>query len=124
VVVTPGKYSVWFKTPIGEGSGLAELFADGRMLGFDSSFDSTGTWSLQDGKLHARISAKRMSAGPPGVFGLGVDEVDMTVTEYACDGDCVMCAVFARQAPGLRMEARMIRVSDDNRVDSGARAGS
>ena len=114
-MVTPGKYSIWFKTPIGEGSGIAELFADGRMEGFDSTFTSTGTWSVKDGILHAKISAKRTEAGPPGVFGLGIDEVDMTVTEYARDGDCVKCSVFANQAPGLRMEATMVRISGDTR---------
>jgi hypothetical protein len=113
LVVTPGKYSVWFKTPIGEGSGIAEFFADGRVQGFDSTFNSTGTWNLRDGKFHARVSAKRIAEGPPGVFGLGVDEVDMTVTEVARDGDSIICTALAAQAPGLRMEAVMMRIPDE-----------
>ena len=111
-VVTPGKYSVWFRTPIGEGSGIAEFFADGRVQGFDSTFTTTGTWSLKDGKFHAKVSAKRTANGPPGVFGLGIDEVDMTVTEIGRDGDTVICTAFAAQAPGLRMEATMMRIPD------------
>ena len=115
-MVRPGKYSVWFKTPIGEGSGLAELFADGRMEGFDSTFNSSGTWHLKDGRLHAKIWAKRIADGPPGVFGLGIDEVDMTVTEVGRDGDFVVCTAFAAQAPGLRMEATMLRIPDETAV--------
>ena len=112
-MATPGKYSVWFKTPIGEGSGLAELFADGRMEGFDSTFTFTGIWHLKDGKLHGKLWAKRIIDGPPGVFGLGINEIDMTVTEVGRDGDSVFCAAFATQAPGLRMEATMIRIPDE-----------
>jgi hypothetical protein len=112
-VVTPGKYSTWFKTPIGEGAGMAELFADGRLAGIDGAFAYTGTWNLNAGRLHAKLSASRTAAGPPGVFGLGIDEVDMTITEYARDGDTVLCAAFANQAPGLRMEVRIAQIPDE-----------
>ena len=37
----------------------------------------------------------------------------MTITEYARDGDTVMCAAFANQAPGLRMEVRIARIPDE-----------
>lgn len=109
-MVAPGKYFVWFKTPIGEGSGVAELFADGQLEGVDSSFAYTGTWNLHSGRLHAKLSATRTLPGLAGVF--GVDEVDMTVTEYARDGDSVLCTAFAKQAPGLRMEVKMARIPD------------
>lgn len=110
-MVTPGKYSVWFKTSVGEGAGMAEFFADDRLEGIDSSFAYTGTWNLNAGRLHAKLSAWRTSPGPPGV--LGVDDVDLTVTEYASDGDSVMCTGFAKQSPGLRMDITLMRVPDE-----------
>jgi hypothetical protein len=121
-VVTPGRYFVWFKTPIGEGSGVAELFADGRLQGIDSTFCYTGTWSLNAGRLHARLSAERTTPGPPGVFGM--DELDIAVTEYARDGDSVMCAGFAKQSPGLRMEVTITRMPDEAHDSQVVQAGS
>lgn len=111
-MITPGKYSTWFKTPIGQGAGVAELFADGRLRGIDSAFSFTGTWNLSAGRLHAKLLAKRTSEGPPGVFGLGIDEVDMTITEYARDGDSVMCTAFANQSPDIRMDVTIMRIPD------------
>jgi hypothetical protein len=110
-VITSGKYSVWFKTLVGEGSGMAEFFADGTFQGIDSSFAYTGTWNLNAGRLHAKLSAWRTSPGPPSL--LGVDDVDLTVTEYASDGDSVMCTGFAKQSPGLRMDITLMRVPDE-----------
>jgi hypothetical protein len=110
-VITPGKYSVWFKTLVGEGAGTADFFADGTFRGIDSSFAYTGTWNLNAGGLHAKLSAWRTSPGPPSV--LGVDDVDLTVTEYASDGDSVMCTGFAKQSPGLRMDITLMRVPDE-----------
>ena len=110
-VFTRGKYSVWFKTLVGEGSGTAEFFADGTFQGIDSSFAYTGTWNLNAGRLHAKLSAWRTSPGPPSL--LGVDDVDLTVTEYASDGESVLCTGFAKQSPGLRMEITLMRVPDE-----------
>ena len=110
-MVTAGRYFVWFKTSIGEGTGVAEFLADGQLQGTDSTFSYNGTWNLSGGRLHAKLSAKRTTAGPPGVF--GIDELDLTVTEYAIDGDSVMCAGFAKQSPGLRMEVALTRVPDE-----------
>lgn len=110
-MLTPGKYSVWFKTPIGEASGMAEFFADGKLEGVDSSFAYKGTWNLNGGRLHAKLSASRTSPGPPSL--LGVDDVDMTVTEHASDGETIMCTGFARQSPGLRMDITLMRVPEN-----------
>jgi hypothetical protein len=120
-VITPGRYFVWFRTPIGEGTGVAEFLADGQLRGIDSTFSYTGTWNLNAGRLHAKLSAKRTTPGPPGVF--GIDELDLAVTEYARDGDSVMCAGFAKQSPGIRMEVAITRMPDEAH-DSEAQAGS
>ena len=41
-MITPGKYSVWFKTPIGEGAGIVEFGPDGKLSGGDSTFSYDG----------------------------------------------------------------------------------
>ena len=110
-MITPGKYSVWFKTPVGQGSGMAEFFADGRLEGVDSSFAYAGTWNLNAVRLHAKFTAWRTSPGPPSL--LGVDDVDLTVTEHGSDGDSILCTGFAKQSPGLLMEIALMRVPDE-----------
>jgi hypothetical protein len=32
-LITQGKYSVWFKTPVGEGAGVVEFGPDGKLSG-------------------------------------------------------------------------------------------
>ena len=106
-MIAEGKYSVWFKTPIGEGAGEVELKSDGTLSGGDTTFAYSGTWSQVGGRFKAMLKARRIGAGPPGVFGL--DEVDIIVSGATGDEASISCAGFARQAPGLKLEATLIR---------------
>ena len=112
-MISAGKYFVWFKTSVGEGTGVADFFADGTFRGIDSSFAYNGTWNLIAGRLHAKLSAWRTTPGPPSL--LGVDDVDLTVTEYAREGDAILCTGFAKQSPGLPMEISLTRMPDTAR---------
>jgi hypothetical protein len=76
-VITPGKYNVLFRTPVGEGAGLAEFGPDGKLHGGDHTFAYDGSWTQEAGRFKAALRAKRVVPGPPGVF--GVDEVDIVV---------------------------------------------
>jgi len=107
-VITPGKYSVWFKTPIGEGAGIVEFGPDGKLSGGDSTFSYDGQWSQDGGKFRAAISARRVVPGPPGVFGM--DEIDIAVS---VDGGSVSCTGFAKQSPGLKLDIVLMRVGDE-----------
>ena len=85
-------------------------------------FAYTGTWSLNAGRLHARLSAERTTPGPPGVFGM--DELDIAVTEYARDGDSVMCdRQFAKQSPGLAKEVTDHADAGRKRMTASGRTG-
>ncbi len=97
---------------------MAEFFADGTFQGIDSSFAYTGTWNLIAARLHAKLTAWRTTPGPPSL--LTVDDVDLTVTEYASDGESVMCTGFAKQSPGLRMDITLMRVPDETQTGSGS----
>jgi hypothetical protein len=110
-LITQGKYSVRFKTPVGEGAGVVELGPNGKLSGGDSTFAYVGDWEQVGERFKSTLSAKRIAPGPPGVFGM--DEIDITVAGRS-DGDAsTPCTGFAKQAPGLKLEVTLIRMSDD-----------
>lgn len=108
-MITAGKYSVWFKTPVGEGAGVVEFSADGWLSGGDTTFSYIGNWTQEGERFKATLFAKRIAPGPPGVFGM--DEIDITLAGHS-DGDA-SCAGFAKQSPGLKLEVTLIRLCDD-----------
>jgi len=110
-VVTQGKYSVWFKTPIGEGAGVVEFGPHGRLSGGDTTFSYSGNWSQQGERFKAVLSARRIAPGPPGVFGR--DEVDIVVSGDSDGGTSVSCSGFAKQSPGLKLDVVLMRIGDD-----------
>jgi hypothetical protein len=110
-VVKEGRYSVWFKTPVGEGAGVIEFGPNGALNGGDTSFAYVGNWEQDGERFKATLSAKRVVPGPPGVFGM--DEIDITVTGYSDDGGVsTSCTGFAKQSPGLKLEVILIRLND------------
>lgn len=110
-MITPGKYAVWFKTPVGEGSGVVEFGHDGGLSGGDDTFAYAGTWGQVNGQFKASLSARRVTPGPPGVFGL--DAVDIIVSGRSSDGSSTFCSGFAKQAPGMKLDVELIRLLDD-----------
>ena len=109
-MIAEGKYSVWFKTPIGDGAGVVEFGPNGQLSGADTTFSYTGNWTQEGERFKAALSATRVAPGPPGVFGM--DQVDIMVSGHS-DGDLSMsCTGFAKQAPGLKLEVLLIRLQD------------
>jgi hypothetical protein len=112
-MITEGKYSAWFRTPIGDGAGMVEFGPNGELSGGDTTFSYIGNWEQDGERFKAAISAKRMMPGPPGVFGM--DEIDIIVAGRSDGGESVSCTGFAKQSPGLRLEVTLIRIRDDRR---------
>jgi hypothetical protein len=110
VALKHGKYTVWFRTPVGEGAGVVELSSDGKLSGGDSTFAYTGHWGHDADRFEATIHAKRFALGPPGVFGM--DEIDRTVVGYTEGGVTASCTGFAAQSPGLKLDVTLIRIKD------------
>ncbi len=110
-MITQGKYSVWFKTPVGEGAGVVEFGPDGKLSGGDTTFSYFGNWTQEGDRFKAALSARRTAPGPPGVFGM--DEIDIVVTGHSDGGVSTSCTGFAKQAPGLKLEVALIRMCDD-----------
>lgn len=111
-MITPGKYSVWFKTPVGEGAGVVEFGPDGKLDGGDSTFAYAGNWTQQGEHFKASLSARRVAPGPPGVFGL--DEIDIVVSGRSVDDSSTSCTGFAKQSPGLKLEVELVRILGDD----------
>jgi hypothetical protein len=110
-LITPGKYSAWFRTPVGEGAATVEFSSDGKLTGGDTTFSYSGTWA-EDGKsFKAGFTARRFAPGPPGVFGL--DEIDIIVSRRSDGGTLTG---FAKQAPGLKLEVELIQISEPERL--------
>jgi hypothetical protein len=109
-LITEGKYSVWFRTPIGEGAGIVEFCPNGELTGVDPTYSYVGSWEQVGERFKATLFAKRILPGPPGVFGL--DEIDITVTGRSNGGVVASCTGFAKQAPGLKLEVTLVRISD------------
>jgi len=110
-MITPGRYSSWFKTPVREGSGIVEIGADGKLGGGDDTFVYDGHWSQDGDRFRATLSAKRVVPGPPGVFGL--DEVDIVVSGLSDGSATLACTGFAKQAPGLKLEVVLVRLGEE-----------
>ena len=90
---------------------MVELAPDGTLAGGDTTFSYVGNWTQEGKRFRATLSAKRVSPGPPGVF--GVDEIDIVVTGNSEGGASVSCTGFAKQAPGLKLEVELVRIDDD-----------
>jgi hypothetical protein len=105
-----GKYSVWMKTPLAEGTGVVTLAPDGKLSGRDAIMSYTGDWRVEGEQFEANISAVRHSTGP-GAFG-ALDKIDVTVTGLARGGVTASCEGTAKQAPGLKMEVTLVRMAD------------
>jgi hypothetical protein len=112
-MITEGKYSIWFRTPIGDGAGMVEFGPNGELSGGDTTFSYIGSWEQDGERFKAAISAKRTAPGPPGVFGM--DEIDIIVAGHSDGGVSASCAGFAKQSPGLRLEVTLIRMRDERR---------
>jgi hypothetical protein len=103
-----GKYSAWFRTPLGEGTGVVTL-NDGKVTGGDTVIAYTGSYNQVGDEFTAEISTKRHTSGQLSVF--GIDNVELTLTGKSV-GITATCSGRSRQAPGMAFEATLIRMTD------------
>jgi hypothetical protein len=96
-VLKDGKYSVWFRTPLAEGTGVVVLASDGKLGGGDTIMLYTGHWQTDGEQFEATLFATRHSPGP-GAFG-EIDDLDITLTGLQGRGDRLVqghCKASAR----------------------------
>jgi hypothetical protein len=106
-MIINGSYSAWFRTRLGEGTGIVVLI-DGKLTGGDTVSDYAGTYLLEGDKFTATVAVRRRTQGLS-VF--GINHVDLTVTGKSSP-TMASCTGTAKQAPGLVLEATLIRIAD------------
>ena len=74
-----GKYSAWFRTSLGEGTGIVML-QDGKLTGGDTVIACRGLYSQTGDEFTADIAIHRHTAGQLSVF--GIDNVDLFPDNY------------------------------------------
>jgi hypothetical protein len=57
-----GTYAAWFKTPLGQGTGIAHV-ADGKIWGRDSIMAYNGSCEVDGNRFTAIVSIKRHTEG-------------------------------------------------------------
>ena len=107
-MIRDGQYAAWFRTSLGEGTGIVQL-ANGRISGGDSFFSYGGSYEADDDRFTAVLTTRRHAAGPPTVFGL--DEVEVKLTGKI-KGMRASCTGIATQAPGMPFEATLFLGED------------
>jgi hypothetical protein len=103
-----GKYSAWFRTHLGEGTGTVTL-QDGNVSGGDTVIAYSGSYEQDGDNFRADISIKRHSPGQLSVF--GIDDVDIALTGKSV-GMTASCHGKSKPAPGMTFEATLIRMTD------------
>jgi hypothetical protein len=94
----------------GEGTGVIKL-NDGKVTGGDTGLAYIGSYVVEGENFTALIATERHTPGQPSIFGIGIDDVDLTVTGKATP-TTASCAGTVKQAPGLAFEAVLVRMSD------------
>jgi hypothetical protein len=109
-MLTPGKYSVWFRAPLAEGMGVVVRAPEGKLSGGDSIMAYTGRWRADGKTFEATVTARRHSPGP-GAFG-EVGDLDLALSGQSNGGATAFCRGTAKQVPGLTLEATLVRIRD------------
>jgi hypothetical protein len=107
-----GSYSVWFRTSLGEGTGVVEL-EDGKVSGRDTILDYSGTYFETGDEFLAYVSTRRHTPGHPSVF--GIDEFDLTLIGKST-ATTASCTGRAKQLPDLAFNAVFIRIGEPKDV--------
>jgi hypothetical protein len=100
-----GTYAAWFKTAIGNGTGIAHV-ADGKVWGRDSLMTYHGTCQVMGDRFTALVSTKRHSSGHATVFG-GDDELTLRL-EGTCTDRLARYVGTADEVPGVLLEGLLI----------------
>lgn len=100
-----GTYAAWFKTPLGQGTGIAHV-ADGKIWGRDGVMTYDGTCEVDGNRFTATITTRRHTEWLPTVFG---DDQELEVKlEGTCAGKVATYTGTAEQFPGVILEGVLI----------------
>jgi hypothetical protein len=81
------------------------------VTGGDPGLTYTGSYVVDGDNFTAFIATERHTPGQPSVFGIGIDDVNLTVTGKSTP-TTASCTGTVKQAPGLAFEAVLVRMAD------------
>jgi hypothetical protein len=99
-----GTYAAWFKTPLGQGTGIAHV-ADGKIWGRDSIMTYSGCCEVDGDRFTAIVSLERHTEGHATVF--GADDLTLRL-EGTFVGKIASYAGTAEQMPGVLLEGTLM----------------
>jgi hypothetical protein len=100
-----GQYSVWFKTPQAQGTGVVVL-KNGKIAGKDTVIAYSRFYEQDGDRFTAVVAAQRLCEGQPSLF--GVDKFELNLVGRSTR-TIIVCSGTKDQAPGLIFEATLIR---------------
>jgi hypothetical protein len=113
-----GRYSAWFRTRQEEGTGVMQQegmgiieLNNGKVTGRGTVLAFTGSYVTDGDKFTAFIATERHTPGYPSAFGIGIDDVNLTLTGKSTP-TTASCTGAAEQAPGLAFEAVLVHMAD------------
>jgi hypothetical protein len=90
--------------------GIIEL-NNGKVTGRGTALAFAGSYVTDGDKFTAFIATERHTPGYQSAFGLGIDNVNLTLTGKSTPTTS-SCIGTAKQAPGLVFEAVLVRMAD------------
>lgn len=99
-----GTYAAWFKTPLGEGTGIVHV-ADGKLWGRDSIMLYDGSYEIDGDRFTATLRTRRHTPGHATVFGF--DDLQLKL-EGTTLGRTLQYTGTTEAAPGVIMEGTLI----------------
>ena len=100
-----GTYAAWFKTPLGQGTGIAHV-AHGKIWGRDAVMTYDGTCEVDGDRFTATLTAKRHTEGLSTVF--GTERELVMKLEGTSTGKLATYVGTAEQYPGVILEGTLL----------------
>jgi hypothetical protein len=106
-----GTYAAWFKTPAGQGVGIAHLNG-GIVSGGDDILTYWGNYETDGDRFTATIRTKRHSPGRSTIF--GIDDLTLRL-EGTCNDALASCSGKADEMPDVLFEATLMLSRPEDR---------
>lgn len=100
-----GLYKAFFKTPLGQGTGIVVII-DGSIKGGDSSMYYTGTFQEINNQITATIHVGKHSNVPGITSVFGLDDVNVKLQGTSTDNTATISGVAA-EAPTAHLQAQL-----------------
>jgi hypothetical protein len=99
-----GEYIIWFRTPLGSGTGRI-LLKEGKISGSDSAIAYSGSYSIEGERFTAKLTTRRYAPGHESL--VGADEVELSLDGMS-KGDFACCSGSTVSPPYIKVDITLI----------------